>query len=178
MNSNKKIVYFGLLAALGVIINLIEIPYPLVPYLKIDLSEIVVLIATLISIPGAIIVGLVKALLHFQITGAIPIGEISLFVGSLTMALSFGLSKKKLSLIPSLIISIMTFSVIMVTMNYFVVYPVFANTPLSVLQEDPTYFTTIVVTYLPFNLIKSSLITFIFYLLNKGFIGKYFNDKM
>ena len=45
MESTKtqKMVLAAMLAALGMILNLIEIPYPFAPWLNLDLSEIVVL---------------------------------------------------------------------------------------------------------------------------------------
>ena len=47
MKSTKtqKMVLAAMLAALGMILNLIEIPYPFAPWLNLDLSEIVVLVA-------------------------------------------------------------------------------------------------------------------------------------
>ena len=47
MESTKtqKMVLAAMLAALGMILNLIEIPYPFAPWLNLDLSEIVVLVA-------------------------------------------------------------------------------------------------------------------------------------
>ena len=41
----KKMVLVAILMALGMILNLIEIPYPFAPWLNLDFSEIVVLVA-------------------------------------------------------------------------------------------------------------------------------------
>ncbi|MFV0246932.1 MAG: hypothetical protein ACK5HS_03260, partial [Mycoplasmatales bacterium] len=57
-SSIEIITFSGILSAIGIIVNYIEIPYPLVPWLKIDLSEIVVLIATLLNIWVAVIVSI------------------------------------------------------------------------------------------------------------------------
>ena len=41
----RKLVLSAALAALGMILGLLEIPYPLAPWLNLDLSEIVVIMA-------------------------------------------------------------------------------------------------------------------------------------
>ena len=41
----RKIVLAAVLAALGMILGLLEIPYPFAPWLNLDLSEVVVLMA-------------------------------------------------------------------------------------------------------------------------------------
>lgn len=58
----------AMLAALGMILNLIEIPYPFAPWLNLDLSEIVVLVAisTLGFVP-ALFVCICKFLFQFYL---------------------------------------------------------------------------------------------------------------
>ncbi|MGL4952293.1 MAG: ECF transporter S component, partial [Culicoidibacterales bacterium] len=69
----KKITFIGIFAALAVVLSLIAIPYPLVPFLKFDLSEIVVLVAvSTVGLTPAIFIALLSALLNFLILG--PVG--------------------------------------------------------------------------------------------------------
>ena len=70
-----------MLAALGMILNLIEIPYPFAPWLNLDLSEIVVLVAisTLGFIPALFvcICKFVVSILFKGPVGPMAIGQIA-----------------------------------------------------------------------------------------------------
>ena len=78
MESTKtqKMVLAAMLAALGMILNLIEIPYPFAPWLNLDLSEIVVLVAisTLGFIP-ALFVCICKFVVSILFKG--PVGPMA-----------------------------------------------------------------------------------------------------
>lgn len=92
MESTKtqKMVLAAMLAALGMILNLIEIPYPFAPWLNLDLSEIVVLVAisTLGFIP-ALFVCICKFFVSILFKG--PVGPIADWTNCGTYCLTFNL---------------------------------------------------------------------------------------
>ena len=47
LSNTKSLVLLGVFIALGAILMLIEIPYPPVPFLKFDLSELIVLLTVI-----------------------------------------------------------------------------------------------------------------------------------
>ncbi|MFV0288176.1 MAG: ECF transporter S component [Mycoplasmatales bacterium] len=184
MENKKKIkfiVYTALFIALGIILNFIEIPYILVPWLKLDISEVITLLATTFSLFSGIIVAFAKGI-FMVITGTTTgfIGEITLIIGSLTVVLIYYLSKKVMKEIPSLIIVSLTFTIMMVLLNYFYMTPFyFGNVSwqtLSTSTQEITLFNTtisvsylsyILIMYVPFNLIKMLLDCTIYYFINK-----------
>ncbi len=92
--SAKKIVTLSVLAALGIPLMFIEVaPVPIAPWLKFDFSDIVVYIAAVIYGPaGAVLVALIKSIIHFLIKGSvagIPIDQFIAFVSSLAYVLPF-----------------------------------------------------------------------------------------
>lgn len=147
----KEIVLIGVLTALGVILNLIEIPYPLAPWLNLDLSEIVVLAAvSIIGIKGAIIVSLAKFLVSIIIKGPVgplAIGQITALIASLTIAITFylidrhlNLDNKKLKYLVTMLGTVLVFASVMFIINYLFVTPTY-------LMQKPTWYTN-----MPFSL--------------------------
>lgn len=183
LSSNQKIAYVAMLAALGLVLNYIEIPYPLVPYLKFDLSEVVVLLACLISLPSALIVSFTKGLLILLLKGSDPIGVYSLISGSFTIAISFtygmklfkNLSESK-RLISSLLFMSIIFTVLMLANNFFIVVPFYSGQSLSasIIGSDGIigYTKYIVQTYLLFNILKATLISVVYCFIYSSIKGK------
>ena len=81
----------AMLAALGfVLMAFAQIPYPFAPWLKIEVSEIVTLIAyALYGLPGGIFVAVVKTLLNLAVHGPVGlgIGDLTAFITSCTFIL-------------------------------------------------------------------------------------------
>lgn len=102
MESTKtqKMVLAAMLAALGMILNLIEIPYPFAPWLNLDLSEIVVLVAisTLGFIPALFvcICKFVVSILFKGPVGPMAIGQIAALIASLSICVTYSLLAQKL----------------------------------------------------------------------------------
>lgn len=181
LSTNQKITYVAVLSALGFILNFIEIPYPLVPYLKFDISEVVILVASLISLPAALIVAFMKALLLFLFKGSELIGLSALLLGSVTIATSYSILRPKFvktaelnvkGEVKTLILTSLIFTFVMLVANFFFVTPMYSNMSVSEMIASSgslgAYAFYIFNTYFLFNLIKSFLISVIYILLLKG----------
>ena len=85
----RKLVLSAALAALGMILGLLEIPYPLAPWLNLDLSEIVVIMAiSMLGFKSALFVCVCKffvSILFKGPVGPIAIGQITALIASLTI---------------------------------------------------------------------------------------------
>lgn len=180
------IAYAGVLSALAIVLVIIEIPYPLVPWLKIDLSEVIVLIAAMINIWLAIIVATVKAWLTFLVkVDANFIGHLAMWLGSFSILIPYYFAAKKFPKVASLVIATLVFSVFMTFLNYVYVTPAYMGTTVSEmagmsqqltfgtqkmldagkawLDVEVSYLTYIVAMYLPFNLMKGAIVSVAFY---------------
>ncbi len=174
MNNKRinRITIIALLSSLAVILNFIEIPY-IVSYLKIDLSEVIVLVGLIFSLPVAIAIAAIKAFVMLLLgTTTKGIGELTLFIGSLTIIFSYYLSNKKFNKVISLIIVSVCFTFVMTVLNYFIITPLYYPQSFSELVNQTTtlgngmtitYLQYIIVLYAPFNLVKISLVSICYY---------------
>ncbi len=175
LSRNQIITYTAVLSALGVILNFIELPY-FIPYLKIDISEVVVLLATVISLPAAIVVSFIKAFILAIAKDGIDIGTIALFIGSLSLAIPYKLLSNinKDRVFINLLISSLVFTITMVLCNFFFITPIYSGYSLSEAIESygslKDYSLNILIMYVPFNLIKGALVSLVFALLYKKLI--------
>ena len=138
MKSTKtqKMVLAAMLAALGMILNLIEIPYPFAPWLNLDLSEIVVLVAisTLGFVP-ALFVCICKffvSILFKGPVGPIAIGQIAALIASLSICVTYSLlarkfdpEKSRKNYLLDMVLTMLIFAFIMFVINYFFVTPTY-----------------------------------------------------
>ena len=68
LSNTKSLVLLGVFIALGAILMLIEIPYPPVPFLKFDLSELIVLLTVeVFGLVPAIIVAAAKSIVNIML---------------------------------------------------------------------------------------------------------------
>lgn len=180
-NDTRKIVTLGILSALGAILMIIEIPYPLVPFLMIDLSDVVVLVIfAFYGWKEAATVGLLKAIIHALTKGAVGpmfIGQITAFVASMSYVLGMYISTNKLNLnrLFSAIVAVTVVTIILTTANYFFITPIwFGETTYLDIKDWVTpsafeidieggYLLTILIVYIPFNLLKGTIITSVYY---------------
>lgn len=187
MNKTKKITFIALLSALAVVFTLYEISYPFVPWLKFDISELVILFATsLLGLIPAVIIGFIKTGMQLFTGDATPynIGEITALIASLSFAISFYFTKN-LNLILRLVIVSVVFTTVMVLLNFFISTPVYFaqsfdykevinmgvemevfNTTIKV-TDTASYLKLILLMYVPFNLVKASVISIIYILTEK-----------
>ncbi len=177
MLSKKKftqaqfIAYAGVLSALAIVLIFIEIPYPPIPYLKLDFSEVITLLAVMMNFWLAIVVALIKALLTFLIKpGAQFVGHLSMFIGSLSVAISYFLASKKFGKLKSLIIMSIVFCFVQNAVNFFFVDPIYLDMSFTDTVAASGgfvgYLKYNLITYLPFNIAKMVLVSIVFYFLS------------
>lgn len=193
MKKTQVISIAAVLTAFAIVLTFVAIPYPFVPWLEYDLSELIILFGvTMISIPGALMVAIVKFIIQL-FTGSVSpynIGEITALVASLTFLFSFA-ATKKLNTVVRLIIVSLVFTVVMLIFNFFIATPVyFGGTfnyrelydygiELSVFGIDfkiddfSSYLKLIIVMYAPFNLMKAFTISLIYILIEKPVMRVY-----
>lgn len=178
--NTKKIVTLGMLLALSLILTLVTIPYPPVPFLKFDLSDLILLIAVIIIGPSyAIIISIIKNFAFYFLGTESIIGPIAAMISSITMILAFyyAYDVLKLSKIKSLIITTLIVSLVMTVMNYLLITPVyfgfrffteidgaitfqaFGLPEFKLLPFLSEYANLILVVYFPFNIMKYGVIS-------------------
>ena len=129
----RTLVTLAMLAALGGLLNLIEIPYPIAPWLMIDLAEVVVLVAFLMhGFKGGLIVSVAKFFVSLLIKGPVGpfgIGQITALIGSLTILGFYMLFDKvfRQKYVPAIIATMLCFAVVMVVINYLFVTPTYLS---------------------------------------------------
>lgn len=187
----KKVTFIGIFAALAVVLSLVAIPYPLVPFLKFDLSEIVIFIAvSTVGFVPALFIALLTAILNFFVlgpAGPFAIGQIALFLSGVIIAASYALFDKKLQLPPvvSLILTAIIFTAAITTLNYFWITPVYFGMDFSTALESVSllqfglsetsvlvnpYLTAVLLVYIPFNLLKMLFVSLAFLLVRRTLV--------
>ena len=145
ITKTRKIVLSAILAALGMILGVLEIPYPLAPWLNLDLSEIVVIMAiSMLGFKSALFVCGCKFLVSILFkgpVGPIAIGQITALIASLTICCVYyflsqyiKLKKEWLTYVVNMIITMLVFATVLFVVNYFFVTPTY-------LMQKPTWYT-------------------------------------
>lgn len=147
MKSTKtqKMVLAAMLAALGMILNLIEIPYPFAPWLNLDLSEIVVLVAvSILGFAPAVFVCICKFIVSVLLKGPVgplAIGQMTALIASLSICFVYSLMTKKFKpedgipyYLLDMLVTMFAFAMIMFIINYLFVTPTY-------LMQKPMWYT-------------------------------------
>jgi len=158
----QEVIGISIFAALGTILMFFEFPVLIwLPFLKIDLSDVVTLIGTFAYGPvGGILIALIKSLVHVLVTGsglAGLIGNGSAFVGAVSLLLPFNYFWKKGQKIPAIIAGTVSMTVIMSVLNYFVVMPLYMN--VIGMQLNMSLAQYVATGVIPFNIIKALIIS-------------------
>ena len=99
----SRMTTLAMLSALGfVLMAFAQIPYPFAPWLKIEVSEIVTLIAyALYGLPGGLFVAVVKTLLNLAVHGPVGlgIGDLTAFITSCIFILGLFITSHILKLV-------------------------------------------------------------------------------
>ena len=101
----KKMLYVVSLAAVSIVLALIEIPWPFASFLKLDFSEVAILVALLVlGTKETLVVVLIRTIARRLFRGFAPdelVGEMLAMFASFSIILAYNLSRKvlKLSLI-------------------------------------------------------------------------------
>ena len=149
-------------AALGTILMFFEFPVLFwLPFLKIDLSDCVVIIGSFAFGPvGGTLIALLKAVIHVLITGsgvAGLIGNGSAFFSSVSLLLPFYYFWKKGHKVSAVVVSTLVMTAVMSILNYLVVMPLYMNVVgMKLNMSLAEYVATGVV---PFNIVKALIIS-------------------
>lgn len=162
----RDLVLLAILGGWALVFRMIEVPLlPAAPFLKMDFSDFVVLIATLAYGPwGLIAVAGIRDVIWYLFTGGdmgIPIGEIMSLTASIVMFLPTYFVLKNGRQWPSMVQNslmglglIVNLTVAMSLLNYFFALPFYTsimNFPIN------DFFGYIIEIILPFNLIKGAV---------------------
>lgn len=184
-----KLTTMALLSAIGVILmSYIQIPYPLAPFLKIEVSDFVVMFTFLLfGLKEAVVVAILKTGCDLLIRGpeaggSVPfVAHLTALIASLTYVLALWLVNKFIRKnrighkIAKYSLVVVIVSVIMTLANYTILTPLFLGDfslfgigasskttgAIASLTGVNSFFLGIVILYMPFNLLKASLISII-----------------
>ena len=127
----KKIALSAMLAALGVILQMFEIPIPIIPsFIKLDFSDLPGFIGAIVCGPWAgVLITLIRNVIHIFTGASAGIGELSNFILSSSFVLSAGLIYKKMPNIKGVFIGGAVGAVVMgivsFPVNNFIIYPLY-----------------------------------------------------
>ncbi|CAM2815000.1 ECF transporter S component [Dellaglioa algida] len=168
-----RVVITAFLAAISYVLMFLSFPViPLIPYLKIDFSDLPILIGFFILGPlGGVMVAIVRSLLYLVSTGtdiASLIGVGTNFLAS--MAVSFpayyilkggsGIKPTIWKSILTILTSTLVLTVLLSIANYFVILPVYLNViGMDIGMSVSKY---VVIGVIPFNIIKGILVVGVF----------------
>lgn len=174
--STRKITSLALLSAIAAILMFIETPLPFMPgFLKFDISEIPVLLGAFAFGPGsAIIIELIKNLIHLPFTQTAGVGELANFLAGSMFAGTAGLIYRFFRSRKGAIISMAAGTVMMTVFtslfNYYFMldfYVRFYGMPMETIVAMSAAVNTyvhdvkslIVFVFIPFNLFKGIVIS-------------------
>lgn len=182
MRTTRRITYTALFAALATVVMYFEMPLPFMPpFLKLDFSGAVILIAGFIFGPvSALLITLVKDLIHLLSTQTGGVGELADFIISSSLVVTASVIYKWHRTKKGALIGCLSGAVLMVfagvLANKFLLLPFYSQImPFDAIISACAAVNPMIAnesTYLwfgvaPFNLIKSLLITLITFLLYK-----------
>ena len=124
----RKIAISAMLAAIGVILQMLEIPLPFIPsFIKLDFSDLPGFIGAFVCGPLAgVLITLIRNVIHIFMGSSAGIGELSNFILSASFVLTAGLIYKKMPNIKGVLIGGVAGAVIMgivsFPVNNFIIY--------------------------------------------------------
>ncbi len=177
MRSSKlhRSVGMAVLGAVGYVLMLFELPIlPAFPFLKLDASDIVVLLALLLyGWRGAVGTAFVRSLLHFVLTGAGLInlvGDSAAFLASVGLMIPLALLVRREYNWPRAVFGMiggtLSMTVIMSVLNLVLIMPMY----LAVMNFHLGMSTIryVLIGVVPFNLIKGAFLTVLFLMVAKA----------
>ncbi|HET7658634.1 MAG TPA: ECF transporter S component [Bacillales bacterium] len=173
-NRTFQVITTAMLSAIAYLLMMFDFPLPGFPvFLKIDFSEIPVLLGAIVFGPvAAIVIEALKNFLYYAIQGSLtgfPIGELANFIAGLLLVLPAAFIARKVgsrkNLIFSLVVGILLMAVVMSVLNYFVILPVYMWFLHFPHMSAAAMFKLVAYGILPFNLIKGAALAVIFLLI-------------
>ncbi|WP_203641122.1 ECF transporter S component [Levilactobacillus andaensis] len=174
--SVRAMVEMALFAGVAYVLMFVSLPIiPIVPYMKLDLSDLVVLLGmSLFGPAGAVLIAAVKELLYFVTTGLDIvnfIGVLTAFIADLALVLPISAVLKHhhqptlKRQIVAVIVGTLTLTVVLSLANWWVITPLYLKVwgmslglPVNKL---------ILLGVIPFNLIKGIVLGILFILLSR-----------
>ncbi|MBO3445091.1 ECF transporter S component [Clostridium sp. CCUG 7971] len=179
-NNLNTLIKVALLSAIAFILMYIDFPViPMFPWLKIDLSEVPVLMGAFAFGPGVgIVIEFIKNLLIVVMKGSQTglVGEAANFIVGIAMvvpaAMIYKRNKTKRNAIIGMIVGIVVMEVVGIVANVYFLLPAYGMqmSPADLMQY-------VTVGLLPFNGIKGILISIATYMLYKKLSVTVFNDR-
>lgn len=176
-NKVQKMVSVSMFAAMGLVLQFIAFPIlPMFPFLKVDFSDIPVLLSMFLYGPLAgVVTALIRSTLHTITTGLSPqnlVGDVASFIATVVFTLPiyyfFRRGTAKFNKLIGTTIGILAMSLLMSIANYLVITPLylmfFGVTSDQFLGMSLASY--VVIGVLPFNLIKGSIVTSVFLVLH------------
>ncbi len=192
----RRIAATAILTAMAVLLMYLEIPLPFMPvFLKFDFAELPALIGAFALGPvWAVVIELLKNLIHLPVTQTMGIGELSNFVTGVIYVVTAGLIYKKIrtrkGAAISMVASTIALAVIAIPVNAFITLPLYASamgfsteaiigmcTEVNPLVKDKL--SLLLAVFVPFNLFKGivvGLITFFVYKPISKLINKTYDE--
>lgn len=192
----RRIAATAILTAMAVLLMYLEIPLPFMPvFLKFDFAELPALIGAFALGPvWAVVIELLKNLIHLPVTQTMGIGELSNFVTGVIYVVTAGLIYKKIrtrkGAAISMVASTIVLALIAVPVNAFITLPLYASamgfsteaiigmcTEVNPLVKDKL--SLLLAVFVPFNLFKGivvGLITFFVYKPISKLINKTYDE--
>lgn len=162
-----RLVGIALLGAIAYILMLLEFPIlPVAPWMKIDFSDIPILIGLfLFGVGGAFVITIIKLLLHSAMMGfAIYdlIGSFASFLGTAVLILAFALVLRYYRGQVAIVVATIGLVVIESLANLTFVLPFYLQ--VMGMKLSMSLNTVVLVAVIPFNLIKGLLVGNVFWL--------------
>lgn len=168
----RKIVVIGILAALAWIISQFSFPLlPWAPFLKIDFSDIPVVLGMYIFGPlSGIAIAAVRSLLSYVMTGGeagFPIGDTAAFIATLSYTLPvYYIIRNRAANMKTVLmassVGTVSLTTVLVLLNWLVIAPLYIYVMGFSVGPMREYLT---ISVIPFNLLKGAFVSIIFFAL-------------
>ncbi|MDO5047532.1 MAG: ECF transporter S component [Anaerococcus sp.] len=176
--SLNSIVKIGILSAIAYVLMFIQFPIPIAPpFMKIDLADVPALIGGFVAGPWVgVLIQLIKNVLNLTKTTTSGVGELSNFIiGASFVFVSASIyknKKTKKNAWLALFLGVIAMTIIATLSNAFVVFPTYAKVMGIDLNEFvkmtamtnglvDSYFTLMILSIVPFNIVKGFFAAFV-----------------
>lgn len=167
----RKMVTVGILAALAWVVSMFSFPLlPWAPFLKVDFSDIPILLGMYIYGPmSGVAIAAVRSLLSYVTTGGeagFPIGDTAAFIATLsfTLPISYVIQQSKPSAKRAFLggtAATLSLTGVLAILNWFVIAPLYMYVMGFSVGPMRDY---LVVSVMPFNLLKGTFVSVIFFI--------------
>lgn len=169
----RELVGVALLAAIGYLLMFLAFPIiPAFPFMKVDFSEITILVSTYLFGPLAgVMTALIRSVLHMITSGepAAIIGDTASFIAALSFVLPiFYISKRKQrvkGLILGFGVGTLLMTAVMSVLNLIAIIPLY--TKMVGFDIGMSYSQYVIFGVIPFNILKGIIVSLVFMLIHE-----------